>query len=234
MYLEYVASAVQDRADVAIFTKSIIEGFVMVSRSSLPHSLRGFTLVELMVVIVIMAILAVLAAPSFGVFIAKQQTRSAAYELAQTLQTARSNAILNRRSVDVRASYPNASTGGKWNGAKTSSLNALNVTASDVDRLAKSSFYILETGSGLNNAVAGVVNRVTQIATLDTKVIINADPVLIRFTPGSTVQTSLSTSATTPTDLTGDVTFVITYAGSSNAGYTVTLSHFGGTQVKRN
>ena len=203
----------------------------MVSCSSLPHSTRGFTLVELMVVIAIMAILAVLAAPSFNEFIAKQQTRSAAYELAQTFQTARSNAILNRRSVDVRASYP--TTGNNWNGTKTATLYSIDVTTADQAKIANSSFYIFETGSALNSAAAGAVNRVTKVSTLGSKVVVNSTPVLIRFTSDSSVQTSTSTT-TAPTNTTADVTFVVTYTGSSNAGYTVTLNHFGGTQVKRN
>ncbi|HEY4713950.1 MAG TPA: hypothetical protein VIH30_06890 [Aquirhabdus sp.] len=184
-----------------------------------------------MVVIAIMAILAVLAAPSFNEFIAKQQTRSAAYELAQTFQTARSNAILNRRSVDVRASYP--TTGNNWNGTKTATLYSIDVTTADQAKIANSSFYIFETGSALNSAAAGAVNRVTKVSTLGSKVVVNSTPVLIRFTSDSSVQTSTSTT-TAPTNTTADVTFVVTYTGSSNAGYTVTLNHFGGTQVKRN
>lgn len=208
----------------------------MVSRSSLPHSMRGFTIVELMVVIVIVAILAVLAAPSFNSFIAKQRIRSAAYDLAQTLQTARSNAILTRRSVDVRASYP--TSGNNFNGTKTGSLFATNVTSDDQVKIAKSSFYVFETGSALNSTTSGVVNRVTKVSTLNDNVVIttnpvSSDPVLIRFTSDSGVQKSTSTS-TAPTDLTADLPFVLTYSGSGLAGYTVTLNHFGGIQVKQN
>ena len=202
----------------------------MVSCSSLPHSTRGFTLVELMVVIAIMAILAVLAAPSFKEFIAKQQTRSAAYELAQTFQTARSNAILNRRSVDVRASYP--TTGNNWNGTKTATLYSIDVTTADQAKIANSSFYVFESGAGVSSS-GTANNRVTKVSKLNDSVVVNSTPVLIRFTSDSSVQTSTSTT-TAPTKTTADVTFVVTYTGSSNAGYTVTLNHFGGTQVKRN
>ena len=206
----------------------------MVSRSSSPYSLRGFTLVELLVVIAILAILAVFAAPSFNTFIAKQQVKSAAYDLAQTFQTARSSAILNRRTVDVRASYPNASAGGKWNGTKTSTLYATNVTADDTNKIGKSSFYVFETGSALNSSAAGVVNRVTKISTLSSKLIVTADPAMVRFTSDSSVQIALSPSTAIPTNVTADIAFVVTSLGLSDAGYTVTLNRFGGTQVKKN
>jgi prepilin-type N-terminal cleavage/methylation domain-containing protein len=207
----------------------------MRSRGLVQNAARGFTIVELMVVILIAAILAAMAAPSFLDFIARQQIRSAAYELAQTLQTARSKAILSRRSVDVRASYP--TTGNNWNGTKTGTLFATNVagssTTGDQAKIAGSSFYIFETGSGLNSAATGVVNRVSNFSTLNSKVIVSADPVLIRYTSSSGVQASSSIS-TAPIDITADVTFTVTYSGSSNAGYSVTLNHFGGIQVKKN
>lgn len=209
----------------------------MVSRSSVPHSVRGFTLVELMVVIAVMAILAVLAAPSFNEFIAKQRVKSAAYDLAQTLQTARSNAILNRRSVDVRASYP--TTGNNWNGPQAGTLFDANVDTADQDKITNSSFYIFETGSGLNSTTTGVVNRVTKVSALNDNVVVNAtvgttNPVLIRFTPESGVQTSASTTGTPVAIGASNVSFVVGYSGSSIAGYNVTLNHFGGTQVKKN
>ncbi len=202
----------------------------MISRSSLPQSTRGFTLVELMVVIAIVAILATLAAPSFNTFIAKQRIRSAAYDLAQTFQTARSNAILTRRAVDVRASYP--TSGNNWNGTKTATLFATDVTASDQVKIANSSFYVFESGAGVSSS-GTANNRVTKVSTLNDSVVINSTPVLIRFTSDSSVQTSTSTT-TAPTNTTADLTFVVTYTGSSLAGYTVTLNHFGGTQVVKN
>lgn len=224
MYFNNVICAVRDRAVVII-----IEGSVMVSRSSLLQSTRGFTLVELIVVIVIAAILAVLAAPSFNTFIAKQQTRSAAYDFAQTLQTARSDAILTRRSVDLRASYP--TTGNNWNGTKTGTLFSTNLTTSDTSKVANSSYYVLESGTGLNNS-ASTDNNVTQVSTLNSNVTINSTPVVIRFTSSSAVQ--ISTDKTTFSDLTADQAFTVKYSGSADSGYTVTLNHFGGVQVKKN
>lgn len=202
----------------------------MVSRSTLHHSMRGFTLVELMIVIVIMAILAALAGPSFTSFIQKQRVRSAAYDLAQSFQAARSNAILSRRSVDVRASYP--TTNNNWNGTKTGTLFNTDVTTDDRVKIAKSSFYVFESGTGASSA-GTADNRVTKVTTLNDNVKINSTPVLIRFTSASAVQTA-STTTNAPSNTSADVTFVVTYQGSLDAGYTVKLNHFGGVQVKKN
>jgi type II secretion system protein H len=90
VYFRYVTCAIRD---LGIERSLTIEGFVMRSRGLVQNAARGFTIVELMVVILIAAILAAMAAPSFLDFIARQQIRSAAYELAQTLQTARSKVL---------------------------------------------------------------------------------------------------------------------------------------------
>ena len=105
MYLEHVVSAVRDRAVV-----NYIEGFVMVSRSLLPHSTRGFTMVELLVVIAIVAILAVLAVPSFSKMIVKQQLNKSARDLASALSNARSQSALLRRNMTLHIAPSSAVT----------------------------------------------------------------------------------------------------------------------------
>ena len=207
----------------------------MNSLGSVRGSVRGFTLIELLVAISIVAILAGIAAPEFRAAIANQRVRSAAYDLGQTLQNARSKAILSRRSVDVRASYPTATN--NWNGTKSGTLFATNVGTDDTARLAGTSFYILETGSGINNATTdtstgAIANNVSQASTVGANVVINSAPVVIRFFPDSTVQSSTSTS-TAPTNVTTDLTFVVSSSGTTR-GYTVTLTRFGLTKVLRN
>ena len=208
----------------------------MNSLGSVRGSVRGFTLIELLVTISIAAILASIAAPSFISAVANQRLRSAAYELGQTLQSARSKAILSRRTVDVRASYP--TSGNNWNGTKSGTLYSTDVTADDVVKLKGSSFYIFETGSGTSSSTvdggtSGISNTVSQMATTGPKVVINAQPVLLRFSADSTVAYS-TTTAPTLVNVDADITFAVTSPGTVNTGYTVTLNRFGLTKVTKN
>ena len=61
--------------------------------------LRGFTLIELMVVIGLLGILAALAAPSFTNSIDRYRIRAAVDELNNSIQFARSEAIRSRQQV---------------------------------------------------------------------------------------------------------------------------------------
>ena len=60
---------------------------------------RGFTLIELMVVVALAAILAALAAPSFKSFVSGQRVKAAASDFAMAAILARSEAI--KRNADV-------------------------------------------------------------------------------------------------------------------------------------
>lgn len=65
---------------------------------------KGFTLIELMVTIAVLAIVASLAVPSFGNLIIKENLKSTAYSMRDTLQEARSRAMLNRSETVVCSS----------------------------------------------------------------------------------------------------------------------------------
>lgn len=69
-----------------------------------PSGQRGFTLLELMVVVALVAILASLAAPSFTGMIANQRVSTAAQELQVLLQFARAEAVYRRAPTSVVAS----------------------------------------------------------------------------------------------------------------------------------
>ena len=62
-------------------------------------SMRGFTLVELMVTVVIVAILASVALPSFNEFIRRGQIRTASEAVLNAIQLARSEAVKRNEAV---------------------------------------------------------------------------------------------------------------------------------------
>lgn len=72
---------------------------------------RGFTLVELMTVLVILAVLAGLAMPSFTEMIAAQRARAAASALYDSLVLARSEALKRNTSTTISVSNSNLASG---------------------------------------------------------------------------------------------------------------------------
>lgn len=74
------------------------------------HRMRGFTLLEVMVVVAIMGVLAALAAPSFNPLIENWRVRQAAEQLQSTLHYARSEAIKRGGQVAIQK-LPNNTNG---------------------------------------------------------------------------------------------------------------------------
>lgn len=71
---------------------------------------RGFTLIELMMVVMVAAVMAGIAVPSFREFMAAQRVKNTAFDFAAALLLARSEAVKRNTSISV------AQTGANWQG----------------------------------------------------------------------------------------------------------------------
>ncbi|MGF1569117.1 MAG: GspH/FimT family pseudopilin [Nodosilinea sp.] len=72
------------------------------SKASIPNSQAGFTLVEVLVVVIIAAILAGITAPSWFAFLNKQRVGAVRSDLLQGLKQAQQEAIQRREAVTVK------------------------------------------------------------------------------------------------------------------------------------
>lgn len=88
------------------------------ARSTVGTRMRGFTLVEVLLVMVIVGIISAFAIPSMASFIAGQRVKTASYDLFSTLMFARSEAI--KRNVDVVVT----ASGGNWAAGWTVAVGA--------------------------------------------------------------------------------------------------------------
>lgn len=83
----------------------------------LRHQPRGFTVIELVIVLFMVGVIATLAGPSFRDFIIQQSVRNAAFELMSDLTFARSEAVKRNTSVTM-------SKTGTWTGGWTVAAGA--------------------------------------------------------------------------------------------------------------
>jgi len=114
---------------------------------------RGFTAIELMVVVAIVAILAALAGPSFRDLIDGWRVRSAAEEITNTMYYARSEAIKRGGRVSVRKNC-GTGTAQEWQCGwivftDANSNGTLNAAAPDLDIVLQT--FPIQTGVNVNN-----------------------------------------------------------------------------------
>lgn len=84
------------------------------SGDSFIRAARGFTFIELLIVIAIAGILAALAAPSFSSFLKREKILAVSDELVSAIQVVRSAAIRSGVPVILCASGDGNSCGGQW------------------------------------------------------------------------------------------------------------------------
>lgn len=114
---------------------------------------RGFTLVELMIVVALLGVLAALAAPSFREVIVSQRVKSTSFDLIAGLSYARSEAIKRNDSVTITP------VGGDWTSGWQ--ITALNVTTSATEVLRQQDALANVAIDGPASIVYGRSGRVT-------------------------------------------------------------------------
>jgi type II secretion system protein H len=116
-------------------------------------SARGFTLIEILIVVAIAAISMTLAAPSLRSFIADQHVRVTAADLAQDLQYARVNAIATGKNTVVQPLTANTWTSGWMTYTDVNANGAFDGTDILLKKTAPTtgSLKICTTGGGVNS-----------------------------------------------------------------------------------
>lgn len=109
---------------------------------------NGFTLVELMVVVVILTILAMLAQPSFKFMLDRFEANSAAEGVISAWNLARSEAM--NRAGDVRMIADSACAAGRWECGWQIQANASSGTPNTVNQVAAFSRVTVASTAGSN------------------------------------------------------------------------------------
>jgi len=92
--------------------------------------MHGFTLIELMIVLTLLGIVATIAVPNFSTLIRNNQLQSKADELTAFVQYARSQAVINRATYEMKI----CNDDDLWVIRKFASSNDNNCTAGEIER----------------------------------------------------------------------------------------------------
>lgn len=109
--------------------------------------MHGFTLIELMIVLALLGIVATIAAPNFNTLIRNNQLQSKADELAAFVQYARSQAVINRTTYEMKI----CDDGDPWIIRKFESSNGNNCTDGEIERILEHNPQIEILNTALSN-----------------------------------------------------------------------------------
>jgi type IV fimbrial biogenesis protein FimT len=154
----------------------------------LKHKSAGFTLIEMMIVVVILAIVSSMAYPSFREMIINSQVRNATESIVNGLQKARAEAVARNTNVSfilgagtswtVSVVNP-ASTIETRNSSEGSAIVTLTAVAQDLVTAATSVTF---------NNFGGIVNPTTDIARLDITAPNANKPLRVQILAGGTAR----------------------------------------------
>jgi type IV fimbrial biogenesis protein FimT len=119
---------------------------------SMPRAVRGFTAVELMIVVVIVAILTAMAGPWMGHMVRAQRLRTASFDVLASLQLARSEAIKRNLAVTMAPIGANWATGWTITDANANLLKRQGST--DTTTITGPTTVVFNGTGRLNGAVA--------------------------------------------------------------------------------
>ena len=111
------------------------------------RKIQGFTLIELIVTIAVVAIIATIAAPSFSNLLIKENLKTTAFNMRDTLKEARSRALLNRASTVVCTSLSKSASAVTQDGC---GANLPNYTTTMSASLKKDSVFVVNVEKKIN------------------------------------------------------------------------------------
>jgi prepilin-type N-terminal cleavage/methylation domain-containing protein len=173
---------------------------------------RGFTLVELAIVLAGFATLAAISVPGINSFVRAQRARNASRTVERALQDARLKAVTTSRSMRVRFTCPTTGT-----------LRILEVTGvAGTDNAGNRCSPSAYPSPGPVDALRSTPSLDSPVILLPTGTSVAGNPEILEFTPRGTVFAVAVGGTVTP--LAGDVVWTVTQGSYVN---TVTINALG-------